>query len=155
MSDAFTAALALLARRAMTRHEVEERLRARGHDDAEIQDAVSRLEERKLVDDARLARDWIETQGTLRGRERILSALEARGLARSDAESAWDDAVADGAVDVVGAVARAVRRRLGPPRAPVPRARLARVYNALLHEGFEPEAVATALEPYGFERTEP
>ena len=155
MSDAFTAALALLARRAMTRREVEARLRARGHAEPDLKDAVARLAERGLLDDARLARDWIETHAALRGRERILGGLEARGLERCVAESAWDDAVAEGAVDAASAVARAARRRLGPPRAPVAKARLARVYNALLHEGFEPEAVETALEPYGFERTEP
>ena len=48
------------------------------------------------------------------------------------------------------ALLAAVRRRLGTPPGGADESRLARVYNALLSEGFEPGRIASALVPYGF-----
>jgi hypothetical protein len=47
-----------------------------------------------------------------------------------------------------------VRKRLGVPPGSADRGRLARVYNALLSEGFGEEQVEAALAPFGFERND-
>src|SRR6516225_3888253 len=150
-SGALAAAERLLGRRALTRHELTERLGARGHAEADIAAALGRLEAAGIVDDARLARS---AAAAGRGRERILATLAARGIDPALAAAAWARATEDGEIDEGARVARAVRRRLGAPGPITARGRLARVYNALLSEGFDPEAVASALAPYGFERAD-
>jgi regulatory protein len=156
MSDAYEDGLRLLARRALTRREVEDRLRARGHDDAAVAAALERLSGAGAVADDVLARNWIASQAVARGRgrARALSELEARGVDAAVAASAWAAVADDGAIDEVALLTRAVRRRLGQAPSPTGKGRLARVYNALLSEGFEPQQVEAALAGYGFERTE-
>jgi regulatory protein len=154
MSDTYQDGVRLLARRSLTRHEVVQKLRALGHGDDEVEDAVSRLTAMSAIDDAALARRFIEERSATRGRghERVLAELRARGVDPLVAASAWSQAVSEGAIDGGAVLARAVRSRLGPAPARAGQARLARVYNALLHEGFEPKEVEEALAPYGFER---
>ena len=156
MSDAYDDGLRLLARRALTKAEVEERLSARGHDGAAVAAALLRMSASGLIADDVLARNWIVSQAIARGRgrSRALAELEARGVALSVAASAWAAVEADGAIDEEALLTRAVRRRLGSTPAATGRGRLARVYNALLSEGFDPQQVEAALARYGFERTE-
>ena len=157
MSDAYQDGVRLLSRRSLTRREVVLRLKERGHGDDEVEEAVARLAALSAIDDRALALHWIASQaaGRGRGRDRALAELAARGVDESVAASAWFQAVEDGAIDDDALVSRAVRRRLGAPPGRSDRGRLARVYNALLHEGFGQAQVEAALAPYGFERTDP
>src|SRR6185369_4300311 len=101
MSDAYQDGVRLLSRRALTRHEVVSRLRARGHDDADVEAAVTRLVEHAAIDDRLVARQWIESRAVTRGRgrERALAELVARGIDEAIASSAWSEAVGDGVLD--------------------------------------------------------
>jgi regulatory protein len=157
MSDAYEDGLRLLTRRSLTRREMETRLAARGHDAGGIAAVLSRLEDAGLVDDRKLAAAWIEGAAAAkgRGRERTIAELEARGVARQLASAAWSAAVDEGAITAGALVAQAVRRRLGPAPGRADSGRLARVYNALLSEGFAHDEVASALAPYGFEGIDP
>ena len=150
MDPAYDDAVRLLARRDLSRRALSERLATKGHEPAAVEDALARLERRGEVDDAAYARRFILSRGAARGRERVLAELAARGVADEVATRAWADVAGEGARDDADALARAVRRRLGAPPGKADRARLARVYNALLSEGFEPASVASALVPYGF-----
>jgi regulatory protein len=156
MPDAYEDGVRLLSRRSLSRREVADRLRARGHGAEDVEDAVSRLVAASAIDDRALARHWIGSQAAARGRgrARALAELAARGVPESVASSAWDEAVEDGAIDEDASLARTVRRRLGAPPGRSDGRRLARVYNALLDEGFGREQVESALGPYGFERTD-
>jgi regulatory protein len=156
MSDAWNDGLRLLSRRPLTRNEVVVRLQARGHAPEEVEAAVSRLVGASLIDDRALARNWIGSQAAARGRgrARCLAELAARGVPESVAASAWSEAAEDGAIDEAALLERAVRRRLGGSDVRLGPGRLARVYNALLAEGFEQEQLEAALAPYGFERTD-
>lgn len=157
MSDAYQDGVRLLASRALTRREVVTRLRARGHGEDDIEEAVGRLVVLSAIDDAALARHWIVTQAAPRGkgRDRAFAELTARGVDEAVASSAWVQAVDDGAIAGDDVLGRAVRRRLGVTPTPTGTGRLARVYNALLQEGFGQEEVEAALAPYGFERIDP
>lgn len=157
MSDAYQDGVRLLSRRSLTRREVALRLKERGHGDDDIDEAIVRLAALSAIDDRALALHWIASQaaGRGRGRERALAELVARGVDEALAASAWSQALEDGAIDDEALVSRAVRRRLGPPPGRADRGRLARVYNALLHEGFRQAQVETALAPYGFKRNDP
>jgi len=156
MSDAYEDGLRLLARRPLTRREVVERLRKRRHADGDVAAAVDRLIAISAIDDGALARHWIESQAAARGRgvARAVAELVARGVDETVAASAWSSAVADEAIDQRQLLARAVRKRLGAPPGTAEKGRLARVYNALLSEGFGEEQVEAALAPFGFERNE-
>lgn len=147
-------AIGWLARRDRTRHEIEERLRARGHDEGAIVRAVADLMADGRLDDRALARRWIAAQGRGRGPDRTRGELLARGIDPGVVEAAWREAVSEGDWDGESAVLAAVRRRVGAHPVVLEKARIARVYTALLSEGFEPEHVASALLPYGFERTD-
>ena len=157
MSDAYQDGVRLLSCRSLTRREVVLRLQQRGHGDDEVEEAVSRLAALSAIDDRALALHWIASQaaGRGRGKERALAELVARGVDEAVAASAWLQAVDDGAIDDDALVSRAVRRRLGAPPGRADRGRLARVYNALLHEGFGQAQVEAALAPYGFKRNDP
>ena len=150
MEPAYDDAVKLLARRDMSRRALSERLAAKGHGEDAIADAVERLARRGAVDDAAYARRYILRRGASRGRERVLQELAGRGVDAAVADRAWADTVDEGTRVEGEALTRAVRRRLGAPPGRVDEARLARVYNALLSEGFEPAPVASALVPYGF-----
>jgi SOS response regulatory protein OraA/RecX len=156
MPDAYEDGLRLLSRRSLTRREVDDRLRARGHRETEVEAAMARLAGIGAVDDAALARNWIASRVSARGRgrARALASLAARGVDEAVASAAWLAALEDGVVDEDALLARAVRLKLGAKPAPTGKGRLARVYNALLSEGFGREQVEAALAPYGFERTE-
>jgi regulatory protein len=157
MSDAYQDGVRMLSRRPLTRREVAVRLSQRGHGDDDVDEALSRLAAQSAIDDRALALHWIASQAAARGRgrERALAELAARGVDPAVAASAWSEAVEDGAIDDDALVARAVRRRLGAPPGRADEGRLARVYNALLHEGFGQAQVAAALAPYGFKRNDP
>ena len=156
MPDAYQEGVRLLSRRSLTRREVVLRLKERGYEDDDVEAAVSRLVAVSAIDDAALARHWIGSQAAAagRGRERAVAQLVARGVDGAVASSAWAEAVLDGAIVEDALLAKAVRRRLGPQPGRAGKARLARVYNALLHEGFGREHVEAALAPYGFEGTD-
>ena len=157
MTGAYEDGLRLLSRRSLTRQEVSERLRRRGHNGEDIDQAIDRLAEIKAIDDAAVARSWITATAAARGRgrERAIAELVSRGVDREVASAAWSEAADDDAVEETTLLARAVRRRLGLPAAPVKKARLARVYNALLFEGFGANETEAALVPYGFEGDDP
>jgi len=142
--SAYDDAVKLLARRAYSRRAIEERLAAKGHAPGRIDDALTRLAAAGALDDEAYARRYVADQGAARGRERLLAELAARGVPQDVASRAFQDR------DDAGALARAVRRRLGAPPGKADRGRVARVYNALLSEGFEPGCIASALVPYGF-----
>jgi len=155
VTSAYDDAVRILAKRSLSKREVAEHLRGRGHDDLEIDNAIARLEESRAVDDEALARHWVATRAAsrARGRERTVAELAARGVSEATALAAWREAIAEGTIDDGDQLARAVLRRLGPPPGRADRSRLARVYNALLSEGFEREPIEAALAPYGLERT--
>lgn len=144
----------LLARRALTRAELAARLERLGHDADAAERAIAALEAAGASGDAALARRYVAARSADgRGRSRVVAELVGRGVDEGIARTAFDAALRDGDVDEAVALAKAVRRRLGAAPGHAGFARLTRVYNALLSEGFEPEAVASALAPYGLERT--
>ena len=140
----------LLARRPATRAEGEAALRRRGHAEEEIARALEHAAERGWIDDAKLAYDFIvaRTARLGRGRDRLLAELEARGVDRATATAAWRRAAESGDLDADDALRRAVRKRIASGGALTDERRYARVYNALLRDGFDRDAVEAALEPH-------
>jgi len=108
--DAFEAALGALRRRERSRAELEAWLAQHGFQEAELAEAVGRLERVGELDDARFARRYAEDKRELAGwgAERIRAALEARGLGAAEIEAAL--AEEDSASEVERAAALLARR---------------------------------------------
>ena len=143
-------AAALASRRALSRAEVRDRLLRSGEAPGPVEAALDRLEEAGLVDDARLASALLLSGWSRPGRapERLLREVERRGIAAGTVRAAWASLVAAGDVDPSGALERETARRLAAAGGALDRRGFARVYNALLRAGFEPEAVEAALAPH-------
>jgi regulatory protein len=137
------AALRLLNRRDYSVAEISNRLIDRGHDPAEVDEAVAGLCADKLLDDARVARAHARTASAIkgRGRHRIRRELEARGLSRSDAEAATAELTpSDEQTTLERLIARAT---LGGP---LDRDTEHRLFQRLMRRGFDADAIRRALK---------
>jgi SOS response regulatory protein OraA/RecX len=116
----------------------------------ETERVVGILREKGLLDDAAVAREFIATRsGRLgHGRLRLLADLVRRGVSPEVAEAAWAEAVRGGDVDPAEAVRRAARRAVSRRGGRLDRRSYPRVYNSLLRQGFDPDAVRAALAEF-------
>lgn len=148
--SALDRARTLLSRRPLTRSEVRSWLLRERYGPDEADEALDRLQEVGLIDDARLAAHFLLTRADRlrRGPSRLLSELEARGVDPGVARAAWERAVRDGDLDPAAQIEREVARRIAAAGGRLDRRGYARVYNALLRAGFEPGAVESALSRY-------
>ena len=138
-----TAALALLAGRDFTRHELAERLSRRGYRAALVQSAVAGLAAENLLREERFVEQFVtQHSGRGRGPMRIRQDLRQRGI---DSE-AIDTALAAGDVDWTESARAARRRRFGTalPADPRERAKQARF---LQYRGFSSDQIRAALGP--------
>jgi len=142
---AYAGALRCLARRDRSEAEVRRILLRRGHDDAEVDEAVTRLRAGHLLDDARFAerfaRSRLANYGL--GRGRIRQALRQKGVGRAEADAGITAALREvGEGEVLDGLARRYWRqhvRLAPRR------RLPHLWVFLLRRGFGPGLVRERL----------
>lgn len=151
MSDpvrsAYSAGLAMLARRELSEAQVRERLARKEHDPDAIEAAVARLREVRAIDDRRVALSLARTETAVRtrGRGYVMRRLQSIGIAPEVAKEAADEVF--GALDESALLERALARRLRGPRARVQdQAHFRRLLNQLVRQGFQPSAVITALK---------
>ncbi len=148
------AALHLLAHRDRSEGELRQRLIAREHPPAAVADALERLRDAGLLNDARFARAYAKDRLRARptGRTRLLADLRARGLAPDLAEAAADEALRDTSESEEELIRRALRRfrtRAGEPALK----RRRRAYAFLARRGFSGEAIANALADPEFDES--
>ncbi|MBO7123717.1 MAG: regulatory protein RecX [Treponema sp.] len=86
-------ALSLLARCEQCRSGLERKLLQKGFSKGTVDGVLDALEERKLLDDLRFARAWLNSRriGHLEGRTRLLAELSARGISKETSKKAVDD----------------------------------------------------------------
>jgi regulatory protein len=152
--SAHTTALKWLARRELSGVQIRLRLRRRGFTEPEIDDAISSLKSSRALDDARTARAYIRTvlNTKARGRARLERDLEELGITPEDARRAVDEVF--GEIDEEALLEKALARRWPrdwPLGRHLDRMQLARIYRALLRQGFAPHEVAAALRRRGTE----
>ncbi|APE31297.1 recombinase RecX [Halomonas aestuarii] len=138
-------AIRLLARREYSRHELVERLVAKGHEDEAITDCIDALAEQGLQSDTRFAESFLRSR-ILRGQGplKIRLDLERRGLDRELIRHAFDEAAQRGEGDWFALARDALARRFsGPGDTPRERARRERF---LAGRGFDFDQVRHALE---------
>lgn len=142
-------ALAWLARRPLTEAELRQRLAAAGHAAAVIEGICRRLGSAGLIDDHKLATHFVVTRAERlgHGRERLVGDLVRRGVSRSTAAAAWDEAVERGDLVPSRLIEEQLRRRL-PREQRLDRRAYARVYHSLLRSGFPADSIRRAMAPF-------
>jgi regulatory protein len=151
MSDpvraAYSAGLAMLARRELSEAQIRERLRRKDHDAGVVDEAVARLRAAGAVDDRRVAVSAARTEAQVRSRGRtyVVRRLATLGIPPDVATEAVDEVF--GALDESALLARALARRLRGPSATIrDSAHFRRLYQQLIRQGFSPSAVISALK---------
>jgi regulatory protein len=146
--EAYALALSWLARRELTEKQVRQRLARRGIEGDAIDDAVARLKASRALDDARVAGAFARTAVRLKGRGplRLERDLQGLGVDRTAARAAVRDVLAE--TDEATLAREALARRWRRPERPEP-ADAARLYRALLRQGFRPGAARAALAALG------
>jgi regulatory protein len=146
--DPYVLALGWLARRELTEKQVRQRLARRGLEADAIDDAVARLKAGGALDDARVAGAFARTAVRLKGRGplRLERDLQALGVDRAAARTAVREVLAD--TDEKTLARQALTRRWRRVDRPGP-ADAARLYRALLRQGFGPSAARAALAALG------
>jgi regulatory protein len=136
----------MLARRDLSEAQVRERLARRGHDPAEIDEAVARLTAERAIDDVRTAEAIARTQAGVkrRGRRRVAHELARAGIAPAVARAALDR-IYEG-LDQEALVEDALARRMRGRAAVGDEGEMRRLYRYLVAQGFDPEHARRALE---------
>lgn len=135
-------ALDLLARREHSRLELRRKLLARSHVQNIADEVLDRLQQERLLDEARFAEQFVRSRtGRRQGPAKIRAQLFQRGIG----ESVIDTALAEAECDWVALAAAARRKRFGAesPGAYRERARQARF---LKSRGFEFGQIQAALD---------
>ncbi|MEV0107378.1 regulatory protein RecX [Nocardia sp. NPDC050799] len=111
LEQAKEAALRLLAVRARSRAELAQRLSAKGYPIEVIEQALGRLAEVGLIDDADFARQWVRQRHGFsgKGRRALEQELRRKGVSQEDSAAALDTVTAD---DEYERATELVRRKL-------------------------------------------
>jgi regulatory protein len=148
MGSAYVDGLQMLARREWSTAQLTARLLERHHAAEDVDAAIERLRETGALDDARVARAYVETALKVkgRGRLRIQRELNEMGIPREIAAAAVADAF--GGVDERRLIVKAITKKLhGRLKIDTPQ-EYGRVYQFLMRQGFSPAAVSAALRAY-------
>ena len=142
---AYVDALHLLGRRELSVQQLRERLLEREHAREDVDRAVDLLLENKALDDARVAGAYVRTALKIkgRGRLRIQRELQMIGIAKEVAAEALAEAF--GEVDERALIARALEKKLRPPKKISTAAEYARIFQYLMRQGFSPATVTAVL----------
>lgn len=146
--SAYGQALELLSRRTHFRREIEAKLAQRAYPGDEIAEAVARLEERRYLDDAEAARQYVagRTGRGGYGRARLAAELGARGVDRAIADEVLGELLPEDDYDA--AREEAMRTGARPnPADPEAREKLAgKIARRLERRGFSRRSIARLLD---------
>ena len=143
--SAYVDALKMLARRELSEAQVRQRLARRGHDAADIDEAVARLREERALDDQRTAEAIARTETGIRGRGklRVRQRLASAGIPNATARRALDEVF--NTIDSDALLTSAVDKRLHGRTEIADDREFARLYRYLIGQGFEADRVLNAL----------
>lgn len=148
VSRAKARALRLLAVRARSSREMEERLKRLGFGPETVATTLGWLKSLGYLDDAAFARSFVSyrLRGRPVGRKRILYDLMQRGIERSAAEEAFDAALEwEGAESEVERALLAVQSRLATSGGPLDEKVVGRIVRFLRGRGFTDETIRKTL----------
>ena len=142
-------AVAYLASRARSRHEVEQKLLQAGYRPATAEMVLYKLEREGLLNDADFAQQWVEARATRKlGRSRIAQELRRKGVSADEAEAALD--TLDDDEQLAGAIALAEKAAARIKPGEDPRKAMGRIHAMLARRGYgwdvAKEAVSRAMQ---------
>lgn len=145
--SAYDQAVKLLSRRTHFRREIETKLAQRSYSGDEIAEAVSRLEERRYLDDGEAARQYVagRTGRGGYGRARLAAELGARGVDRTVADEVLGELLPE---DDYEAAREEAMRAGGRPTPADPEARekiAGKIARRLERRGFSRRSIARLL----------
>jgi regulatory protein len=141
----YAAALRALMRRAHSVYEMRKLLERRATDEKMVRPVLTRLKERKYLDDARYALEFARsrTQTRRQGRFRIARELRTRGIPDRHLEAALDAVFA--VTDEATLVRARLKRKLATMRGALDERKIASLYRGLLRAGFSGDVIRTEL----------
>jgi regulatory protein len=145
MSSPYIDALKMLGRRELSESQIRQRLVRKGHTEAEIDAAVTRLKDERAIDDTRVAEAIARTETGLkrRGKLRVRRQIEQAGIAPAVARQALDLVFED--LDDDALMQAALGRRLRGDRLIADDREFQRLYRYLAAQGFESDRILKVL----------
>lgn len=143
----------ILARRPHSTQEVRDKLWTAGVPEEDIERAIARLTELKLLDDLAFATQWVEERSRRKGlaAAALLRELEDKGVDPETAQRAIDDAGLDEEARARALAVDFIRKVAGKPLL----VQAQRIQSMLLRKGFSMEAALAAtkavLPPEGWD----
>lgn len=139
----FNQALNLLSHRSRSVAEMTRYLEGKGYAPETIKAVLARLEEERLLNDDRFAKEWIENRNTFRPRSQsqLKAELRFKGLAESSIESALEESGVDDATLAMAAAQKQAHRYLSSDYENYRK----KLGNALLRRGFSYATVNETL----------
>jgi regulatory protein len=144
-------ALTLLGFRARSIAELRRALVKKGEPSVRVEEAIARLVDQKVLDDADFARQFARAKVTGSGasRIRILQELGRKGVARDVAERAIAELMDDEGIDPAASVHRVAEKKWRILAKLDPATRRRRLYGFLARRGFNPDEIREALAALG------
>ncbi|MFC9896269.1 recombination regulator RecX [Nocardia sp. NPDC127579] len=144
VEQAKEACLRLLAVRARSRAELVQRLAAKGYTPEISDQALDRLAEVGLIDDAAFAEQWVHSRHTFsgKGKHALAQELRRKGVAHSDAAAALDAITTD---DESVRATELVRRKLRTLPATLDHDKRLRRLTAMLARRGYPQSLAFTI----------
>ncbi len=138
-------AFRLLSYRARSEKELRERLDKKGYSPEVVEKVIARLRELGIVDDEKLAREYVEARIAVghKGKFRVKQELLKKGIDREKIEAALREAPSE-----LEAAKMVVEHYLPRYRKLDPSTRMRRLYGLLARRGFSAETVEQVLEQH-------
>lgn len=137
-------AVAYLAARARSTHEVEQKLLQAGYRPCTVEMVLYKLQRENILDDADFARQWVEARTTHKlGRSRIAQELRRKGIDQDEAEAAL--AAIEPEDQLAGAIALAEKAALRVKPGEDRRKSAARISAMLARRGYSWDVVKEAV----------
>jgi len=137
-------AVALLAARAHSKHEIEQKLRRSGYRPGTIEMVLYKLEKERLLDDADFAQQWVQARTDRKlGRRRIAQELRHKGVSAEEAEAALEDVDEEEQLAAAVALVEKAVARIKPGEDP--RRAAQRITGMLIRRGFDWDIAREAL----------
>ena len=143
----------ILARRPLSIQELRDKLWAAGPPEEDIERAIARLIELRLLDDVAFAEQWVEERSRTKGLAgaALLAELRTKGIAPEIAQAAVDEAGLDEEAQAKELAAAYIRKVAGKPVM----VQAQRIQAMLLRKGFSMEAAVAGtravLPPEGWD----
>jgi regulatory protein len=144
-AELYDVAVRALMRRALSVHEMKQKLERRSDNKLLVQVVMARLKENGQIDDARYAKQFARqrTESRKQGKYRITRDLRARGVPDRHIEPAVEESAASS--DEAALIRQRIERKLKFLRGEIDEKKMASIYRSLLRAGFSADVIRREL----------